>query len=118
MKKLFLFLTLLGAPHLGMAANIESYNLGSSSYIATNEGPVRIPNTRPGTVLLYVAVGTASAGGTLRIYDSSGVASGQIANITLGTVGFYRYDVVLSSALTYTSANATNGVTLIYKKTR
>lgn len=118
MKRFFVLLTLLGAPHLGYAAFIESFNLATSSYVDTNEGPRVIPNTPPGTVLLYVNVSSATTAGTLKIYNSSGVASGQIANISLGSVGHYRYEVLLSSGLTYTSATATNGVTIVYKRMR
>ena len=111
-------LTLLGAVNLSMAAWVESFNQASSTYTITSEGPAYIPQTLPGTVLLYVNVSSPSTNGTLKIYNSSGLASGQIANIDLGARDSYRYEIVLSSGLTYTTTGNVGGVTIIYKRTR
>lgn len=118
MKKL-LFISLLFLVSQSHAAWVESFNMADSCYTATNQGPIVIPNTPPGTVLLGVVVAsTSSTLGTLKIYDSSGVASGQLANIDLGRNGDYTFEVRLSSGLTYTTANNTGGITLIFKRLR
>jgi hypothetical protein len=116
MKRLIVFLTAFVLLSISRASNIESYNEANSSFTKTSDGPVQIKNTFPGTVLLYVDVSTTSTG-SLQIYDSSGVStSGQLANITLGTIGYYRFEILISSGLTYQTVGNQNGVTIVYKK--
>jgi hypothetical protein len=119
MKKLFFVASLfLSLTSISKAANVEGYNRLSGSFTITNEGPRVVPNTLPGTILMYVNVSSPSTNGTLRIYNSSGVASNQIANIDLNASGMYRYEVILSSGLTYTTTNNAGGVTFTFKRIR
>lgn len=96
----------------------DTVGVYSSSYTATNEGPRVITATPPGTIFVGIVSGTATTNGTIKVYDSSGTASNQIAVVSLGAPGAYYYNIFLSSGLTYTTANNTNGVTILYKKVR
>lgn len=118
MKKYVLFFSVLFLPILVKAAWIESFNMAQSSYTITSEGPVYISSSFPGTVFLGVNVASTSTAGTLKIYDSVGAATNQIANISLASVGCYRYEILISSGLVYTTTNNASGVTILYKKTR
>lgn len=116
--KILLSLTLLFSPITLKAAFIESFNTFDSSYTVTNETTKLIFNTPPGTVLAQINVSSVSTGGLLQVYDSSDTATNKIANVTLATVGSYRYEVRLSSGLTYTTTGNGAGVTIIYKRIR
>ncbi len=118
MKKLFLAALILSFPVISKAANVEGYNILYGSNTLTNEGPRLIPNTPPGTILMRVNVASVSAGGTLVIYNSSGVAVNPVVNIDLGARGMYVYEIKLSSGLTYTTTNNVGGVNFTFKRVR
>lgn len=96
----------------------DTVGVYDSSYTITNEGPVVITNTPPGTIFVGVVIGSATSNGTLKVYNSSGVASNQIANINLGSIMGYAYNIRVSSSITYTTTNNTGGVTIIFKRVR
>lgn len=117
MKKLFLFL-LTFATLSACYAYWDTVGVYDSTYTITNDGPVLIPNTPPGTIFVGVNVGSVSTTGMLRVYSSSGGATNQIANVSLGTVMGYAYNVRISSGITYTTTGNAGGVTLIFKRIR
>lgn len=112
MKKIILAIIMFMAIPL-YASNTAVFK---SSYTTTNDTTQEITNGSDSARYFYgVVVGSATAGGYLLIYDSQGAVSSQVANLNLGSVGGYVYNIHLSSGLTYTSNTATNGVTIIYK---
>lgn len=115
MKK-FLGFLLLCVPGVVRAANIESYNHLASTFVNTAFTNRLITNTHPGSIFIGVVIGSVTTGGSLVIYDSSGTATNQIANISLSNVQDPRFEIKLSSGLTITTAGVTNGVTLLFKR--
>lgn len=117
MKKILLFLGLTALSSTSFAYWDTVGNF-KSSYTITNEQNALIPRTVPGSIFVGVILPTTTTNATLKIYDSSGTANNQIANIDMARSGAYRYDVVLSSGLTYSISNNANGVTILYKRLR
>jgi hypothetical protein len=89
-------------------------SLNRSSFTATNDTTQRICATP--CVLDSVVVSSPSVGGLLTIYDSNAAASNKIAVVNTANSGSYRFEVLISSGLTYTTANNTNGITILWRK--
>ena len=88
-----------------------------------------VPNSNPGDILGSIVINQRSAGAeTLTIYDSSGVASGSLGIIDLSTgtaptggpntFNEYRYNIRVSSAITFTKSAANSNITIIWKNVR
>lgn len=116
MKKLIFLFSILFSCAVLKAAVSDEILVGKSSYTITNDGPVLIVGTKPGNVLDSVIIASTSATGTLKIYDSSNVATNQVANISLANTGNYQFTLKVSSGITYTTTNNTSGLTIIWKQ--
>lgn len=95
----------------------KSTNTTSSSTLTV------IPFTDPGDILGSLLINSRTAGSeTIKIYDSSGVASGLIGTIALSTGGItsneYVYNLRISSAITISKSGATADATIIWKNVR
>lgn len=85
-----------------------------------------IPNTNPGDILGSLLINQRSAAAeTIKLYDSSGTATGLIGTITLSTGtaaansgNEYVYNLRLSSAATITKSAGSADVTIIWKNVR
>jgi hypothetical protein len=108
MKRLLLLL-LLSTPAFADA-------VGRSSFTITNDTTKHISGTQPSSVLMEVIVSSPTVGGLLRIYDSQGSATSQVANVTLQNAASYNFDLIISSGITYTTTLNGNGVTMIWRK--
>lgn len=100
------------------AAYVESFVAGSASYTQTSDSLVVIPRSFPGTVLIGVLIGTPTAAGSIKVYDSSGSATNQLGNIDLGARFYAPFDVKITSGITYTTTGNSGGITILYKKLR
>lgn len=120
MKKFLLFL-LMASLTKACLAYWDTVEMYQSSYTAANNTTTVLANTPPGTVFAGVVIST-SVGGTLKVYDSSGAASGQIANLLLSGNGegsfCIPFNVVVSSGITYTTTGNSGGITFIFKRTK
>lgn len=110
MKKLLVyFLFICGSAFAG-----DSFSPSRSSFTQTNESGYISSSTR----LVAVDVGIASAGGTLKIYNSTWTTNVLISSISLATIQNHYYGdegIAVSGIFYITGANA-NGVTIIYKR--
>jgi hypothetical protein len=85
-----------------------------SSYTATSETAKYIPNSQ---YLARIIVSSATAGGWVKVYDSTWTASGQfLPAVNLGAVGVCEIGVAAVNGITYTSSGNTNGVSFIYRE--
>lgn len=130
MKKfLFLTLTLMRCVLTGVFCLLSSVCYGAwndqnllnrASFTPTSDTLAYVPLTYGGTVLKGVIL-SSEAATSVKIYDSSGVVSNQIAFLGSATPGgsnYIPFNVRLSSGLTYTTAGNTLGVTFIYLRVR
>ena len=84
-----------------------------SSYTATADTAKYISNSK---YIDGIIVSSASAGGWIKIYNSTFTAAGQlIPAIDLSTVGYWPLHLVVSG-LTYTTSGNTNGIAIIYRE--
>lgn len=83
----------------------------------------------PGDILGSILINTwATSAETIKIYDSSGIASGLIGTIDVssgiaGVVGMgrtneYVYNIRISSSITFTKSAGTSDLTIIWKDVR
>ncbi len=115
MKKLILVsLLTLGIYGISHAYEGQQVNdcIFRSSYTKTADTLQRISGAR---YLKRVVVSSATAGGSIRIYDSQGSTTGQIATVDEGTLNQYDFNIYVSSGLTYSTVGNANGATFIYK---
>lgn len=121
MKKYWFFsLMFLSAVSFGAWGDESLIN--KSSYTTTNDTLVSISSTvMAGGVFDGVVIGSNSATGVVKFYDSNGVQVSTIGVVSMaGTANgaFYiPFEVRLSSGLTYT-VTGNPGISIIYKITR
>lgn len=115
MKRVFLMAVLLGLSHNVFAIQSISENINTASTTYTNDSFKRIPGSLPGSELFAVVVPSATSGGVLGLYDSSGAASGFISSVTLQAIYNPIFQVRVSSGITYTTTGNANGVVIIYR---
>lgn len=126
MKKLLIFTALVLAASISRAAYIETYQLSSTSFTLTSEGPVQV--STHGGILVGVIIDSPSLGGTLTLADAKiPITGGNLVTystfsiLSLGGTGFTSvptyipYGVYLSSGLSYKTTSNTGGVTIIWK---
>jgi hypothetical protein len=99
-------LALLCSPAMALEPNLpnkSSFTTTShSGYIASS-------------YLDQVIVSTGSTFGTLKLYNSTWTTAGQIASVTLGTLGSYDFSNQLVKGLFVVITQNVNGVTILYK---
>lgn len=119
MKKIFLFLSVLFS-HSMSHAYWDTVEIYSSCFTVTNEGPIVIPNTPPGTIFKGVVIGSSSVGGFIDVINSSGIAGSTIATVSLQSAEpvSVPFNIVISSGLTYKTRGNVGGVVILYKKVR
>ena len=87
-----------------------------TTYSSHTVGALSIRPIWSARTLETVIVSSLSANDTITIYDSSGIASNEIATIDLDTVNMYEFDLWLSSGLSYSTTGNSGSVTIIYTK--
>lgn len=103
--------------NLKVTSSTNSINNYTNSYATYTVTADTLADLDGAIALVSIIVSSATPASSLQVYDSKASATNQIANIDLGTVGNYQYDLELSSGLTYTITIAPeSGVTIIYKK--
>lgn len=117
MKKL-LILTLLA---LSCASVVRADGTAESSFTATNDNRALAMKASTSTIphiLTAIIVSSASAGGTLTIFNSSFTTSvmSTVAVIGLNSVGYYPFYDLRLKGLVYNTAGNVFGVTIIYKQ--
>lgn len=114
MKKVILMLLALAFPALAFAGGPIAY----SSFTVTNDSALIRSATSTNTVvntLSAVIVSSPTAGGMLKIYNSTWTTSNQVANISLATVQQYQFNDTVLKGIFYVITSNANGVTIIYK---
>lgn len=123
MKKILLALSFVALFSLkASAATNEIVELNLSSFTLSNDTLQRVPLTRPGSILVGIVVSSGMINGAgITLYDSSKTATNQIGFVSGYSVSqnpvYIPYNVVLSSALTYTTTLNSGGFSIIYKLT-
>lgn len=97
-------------------ARMDVYSVAQSSFTASDDSVVYVEGTEKGDILVGVVVSTVSASGSLILYDSQVSAANTIAVIDLATIQNAKFDVRVSSGIAYTTANNSQGVTILYRK--
>lgn len=117
MKKYLLLISLLVCSAIVHASSWQVDSaVNRSSYTATADTTQSITGFKPGARFVGVVIGKASSGVTVTVYDSNGTTLRPMALIDANVPGTYRYDVAVSSGITYTvSGAAAGGVTIIWK---
>jgi len=126
----FLFL-IMGCLLMARFIHAVDYEVDSSSNILGTGTLSVIPNSGPGDILGKLVVNTRATGviaETIKIFDSSGVASGLIGTIDLSTgtaptggpnyANEYFYALRISSAITYTKTGTSSDITILWKNVR
>jgi hypothetical protein len=112
MKLLLAVLAVLSLTGTASAFDEVSGAIHRSSFTTTADTLLVVPNTP--RALVAVVVSSPTVGGILTVYNSSGTATNPIGIVSLATIQTARYDVRISSGLTYTTNMANGGVTIIY----
>lgn len=103
----------------------ETREINQSSFTNTNDTkqwiqqssqtfPFIMSNTGPNTDFRGVVIASPTTGGTVIVFDSQGVVTSTIATISCANANEFHYNIRLSSGLTYTSNNCTNGATILF----
>lgn len=83
-----------------------------------------LSDSDPGDILGSLLINSrATAPETIKLYDSSGTATNLIGTISIssGVIGMsseYRYNLRVSSAITFTKSGGTSDITIIWKNVR
>lgn len=105
------------------------YEVDSSSNPVNASTTIWIPNTRPGDILGKILVNQRAASAeTIKVYDSSGTATGLLGTIDLSTgastmggpfqESVYSYGYRLSSGVTITKSASLADLTILWKHVR
>lgn len=103
MKRIFYLLLLVMPFGFAHADQIPVPWISSFTATADTLQYINASPGRPGCRFDGVDVTSPSVLGTLQIYNSSGVASGQVADIDTTKQWDWPFDIFLSSGLTYTN---------------
>jgi len=113
--KLRYLAALLLLPCLSFA---EPVTVNRSSFTKTNQSAAYIPALH----LDKIIVGSASANGTIIVWNSTSTTSALltdavvIASVTLGTAQHFDFNNVQVKGIVYQTNQNTSGVTILYKK--
>jgi hypothetical protein len=117
MKKFLLSAALLCGLSTVSHADWSDTSISLSSTTFSADTLMSLSGAYPGARLVGVVVGKASSGATLTIFDSNAVLSSTISVVDCGTIQAPKFDITVSSGITYTtSGTLTNGVTIIWRR--
>lgn len=116
MKKILIGILAMACAGISFAND----GIAHSSFTATNDTNLLMrSDTSTNTIvhtLTAVVVSSATAGGVLKIYNSTFSAVNPITFVDLGTVGVRQFFDIQVKGIFYTTTGNSNGVSIIYKQ--